>query len=631
MAFAPGSDSSPSSSSSQPSSSSGVKSVVEGNSDTLEYWFEQLIDHNNPRAGTFKQRYFFSDHYWKGDGSPIILQTPGERPADDSFQMMQRGFLQGKMMLELGAAGVILEHRYWGKSSPVPDLRTQNLQWLTVEQGVEDLKYFAENVRLPFNATSTHPDQTPWILLGCSYSGLLAAYTQEKYSEVFVASYASSAPVQADGDFWEYWEPVEEGMPWNCSSDLKAAVEYMDDVMSRGKHHEVVKLKKKFGLQSLEDDDFANALTYPLITWKDLQPLDFGQKGQALFFDLCDAVETKSDGTTDQSGKGVGLPHALDNWAAYFKAIGPDEICPRTGGACFSTYDYSSEFYTNTSISNAARGWEWLLCTQLGLFPLGMRGSIVSRMLDAGFEGRRCAHLFPSLTEDVRSPLYNTTQGTDTLNLKYGGWDLRARNLFVVNGEFDPWRSASLSSRAAAALVDIPSQEIVVIPNGHHCWDWSTDNAAVDPDVERVQNLGISTIRSWLDEWYHAHPAVKNPNSLLPAILDVQGGSTIALLNDTANSMQKEINRLKQGTRVAMASYVFNVVFSLALLTVLALIMKERALKRGRVISYLMPEAESRAQSTRPLSARRSSSEIGSVRDKRISGPFSKTPRQMSA
>ncbi|KAG8948858.1 hypothetical protein FRC00_008416 [Tulasnella sp. 408] len=601
MALAP-SGTSLSSSSSPSSSSSSARSILEGNDLNLEYWFEQLIDHNNPSAGTFKQRYFFSDQYWKGDGSPIILQTPGERPADDSFQMMQRGFLQSKMMLELGAAGVILEHRYWGKSSPVPDLTTQNLQWLTVEQGVEDLKYFAENVRLPLNATSTNPDQTPWIVIGLS------------------------APLNDR----EYWEPVEEGMPWNCSSDLKAAVDYMDDLMSSGKHHEVVKVKKKFGLQSLADDDFANALTYPLVTWQDLQPTDFGQKRRALFFELCDAVETESNGATDQSGEGVGLPQALDNWAAYFKAIGPDEICPGTGGACFSTYNYSSESYTNTSISNTVLEVTDRLLI-IGATLVGMRGSIVSRMLDAAFEDRRCAHLFPSPAEDIRSPPYNTTQGANRLNLKYGGWNLQAKNLFVVNGEFDPWRSASLSSRAAPAFVDIPSQEIVVIPNGHHCWDWSTDNAAVNPDVERVQNLGISTIRSWLEEWYGAHPVVKNPNSFLPAILDVEGGSTIALLNDTATSMQKEINRLKQGTRVAMASYVFNVVFSVALLTVLALIMKEKALKRGRVTPYLMAEGGSRAQSTRPMSARRSSSEMGSVRDKRISGPSLKTSRYMSA
>ncbi|KAG8920528.1 Thymus-specific serine protease, partial [Tulasnella sp. 408] len=487
-------DSPPSGSPSQAHSSSSTRSIADGNGVDFEYWFEQLIDHNNPNSGTFRQRYFFSDQYWKGDGSPIILQTPGETPADGSLQMIQKGFLQSKMMVQLGAAGVILEHRYWGKSSPVPDLTTQNLQWLTVEQAVED---------------------------------------------------------------------------------LKAAVDYMDDVMLSGEPHEVISLKQKFGLEALANDDFANALTYPLITWQDLQPPDFGNNGEALFFKFCDAVETKSDGTINQSDEGIGLPQALENWAAYFKSIGPDTMCPGTGGACFSTYNYSSDFYTNISISNNLRGWEWLLCTQLGAFPIGGRGTIVSRLLDAAFQDRRCAHLFLSPTGDAQASPYNTTQSADAFNLKYDGWNLLAKNLFVVNGEFDPWRSASLSSRAAPAFDNVPYQDVIVIPDGHHCWDWSTSNAAVNLDVERVQDLGISTIRFWLDGWYDAHPAVRNSNGFSPEGLEPHSGPTMSSLQDTVNSMQDEINRLRQRHRAAIASYVFNAVLSLALLSVLALIIKE--------------------------------------------------------
>lgn len=30
--------------------------------------FKQLIDHNNPRLGTFEQFYFYDTTYWKGPG-----------------------------------------------------------------------------------------------------------------------------------------------------------------------------------------------------------------------------------------------------------------------------------------------------------------------------------------------------------------------------------------------------------------------------------------------------------------------------------------------------------------------------------------------------------------------------------
>lgn len=91
-----------------------------------------------------------------------------------------------------------------------------------------------------------------------------------------------------------------------------------------------------------------------------------------------------------------------------------------------------------------------------------------------------------------------------------GGWNLQANNLFVVNGEFDPWRSASLSSKWAPAFQDTPHQHVEIVKDGHHCWDWNLNEAGLNPDIKRVVDLGISTVKGWLEEWYGSHPNVKN-------------------------------------------------------------------------------------------------------------------------
>ncbi|KAG8897694.1 hypothetical protein FRB99_007983, partial [Tulasnella sp. 403] len=168
-----------------------------------EHWFDQLIDHSNSSAGTFRQRYYFSDQYYGGDGSPIVFSTPGEVNAEPYTMYLHGPRVHLPMMMKLGAAGVVLEHRFFGKSSPWPDLTTEHLKYLTVDQSIEDLAYFVQNVQLPWNATqyNSRPDSVPWIHVGCSYPGLLAAYFQEKYPSTFAATWASSAPVQADGDF----------------------------------------------------------------------------------------------------------------------------------------------------------------------------------------------------------------------------------------------------------------------------------------------------------------------------------------------------------------------------------------------------------------------------------------------
>jgi Serine carboxypeptidase S28 len=48
------------------------------------YYFNQLIDHADPSKGTFQQRYWFSQQFYK-QGGPIILFTPGEANAARLF------------------------------------------------------------------------------------------------------------------------------------------------------------------------------------------------------------------------------------------------------------------------------------------------------------------------------------------------------------------------------------------------------------------------------------------------------------------------------------------------------------------------------------------------------------------
>ena len=59
------------------------------------------------------------------------------------------------------------------------------------------------------------------------------------------------------GDFWQYFQPVQEATPKNCSSDVNAVVNYVDLVLSFGSKAKKQELKEKFLLGDLEDADFA--------------------------------------------------------------------------------------------------------------------------------------------------------------------------------------------------------------------------------------------------------------------------------------------------------------------------------------------------------------------------------------
>ncbi|KAG8942755.1 hypothetical protein FRC04_003525 [Tulasnella sp. 424] len=475
------------------------------------HYFDQLIDHYNPSLGTFKQMYFFSDQYWTRQGAPIVLMNPGEQSAGGfAFELTSPASIQRALMMSLGAAGVVMEHRYWGQSSPYQTLSTANLRYLNVDQAIEDARYFIENVKLPWTkaATSSHPDVVPWINLGCSYSGLLTAYTQKKYPDKFAAAWASSAPVQAQGDFWQYFEPIEEGMPKNCSKDLAAAIKKIDQTLLSGF---VLKerLKRAFGLYNLKDDDFGRTLSRPLWSWQGMQASSYATSKEDPFYQFCDAIETHPDGTIEKTANGVGMPTALNNFAKYIKTYVASG-CGAPGGGCYTTYDYTSNMYTDWSVSKGpGRQWFWMVCNEFGWFQGGDPGnysSIVSSLVTPGSNLRQCNHMYPHADGSPGNYHPNTFWN----NFEHGGWNLRARNLFVVNGQFDPWRSASISSRWAPKFHNTPHQRVEVVKGGHHCWDWNLYGAYYDHDVKRVVDRGIKRVRSWVRQWYRKHRNVEN-------------------------------------------------------------------------------------------------------------------------
>jgi hypothetical protein len=111
-------------------------------------------------------------------------------------------------------------------------------------------------------------------LSGGSYSGALSAWTESTSPGTFWAYHASSAPVEAVYDYvsilllvlkhsdsqqWQYFYPVQQGMPKNCSKDVSLVVDYVDTILTTGSEADKLALKTKFGLQGVvHDDDFAS-------------------------------------------------------------------------------------------------------------------------------------------------------------------------------------------------------------------------------------------------------------------------------------------------------------------------------------------------------------------------------------
>jgi hypothetical protein len=75
---------------------------------------------------------------------------------------------------------------------------------------MEDVVVFAKNFTLASKPEQDfRPNNVPWIFIGGSYPGMRAAYMRIRNPEVIYASLSSSAPVEVQEDFWQYWFAAE--------------------------------------------------------------------------------------------------------------------------------------------------------------------------------------------------------------------------------------------------------------------------------------------------------------------------------------------------------------------------------------------------------------------------------------
>jgi hypothetical protein len=470
------------------------------------YYFDQLIDHNNPSLGTFQQRYYFTYEYYE-PGGPIVISTPGEGNAEGYQGYLTNRTVNGLIANSNHGAAVVIEHRFFGLSNPYPDLSEESFRVHTIEQAVEDLVYFAKTAHLPMpGGDQVGADKAPWILVGGSYSGALTSWVMQSRPGVFWAGYSSSGVSQAIEYYWGYFEPIRQSMPKNCSADVERVVAHFDLTGVFGSKKAKLDLATKFGMQNVTHfDDVSGALRNPIWSWQSLSP-STGPGGA--FFKFCDALEVK-DGVS-AGPNGWGLEQALDAWGKYSTEwVAENCDSSQSVDACLGTYDTSLDYWHDTSVDNAWRSWEWFLCAEFGYWqdgaPLGWP-SLVSRLITPSYDNRQCNYFFPKTFPSERSANPKDVQ----FNQKYGGWNINIDRLFIANGKQDPWKEATLSSDFHPRKST--DRQPIVVSNGFHCSDLGVRNS-VDPTIKQVQDLAVSYFGKWMQEYYAAHPNTPNPNA----------------------------------------------------------------------------------------------------------------------
>ncbi|KAK7960937.1 hypothetical protein PG988_012151 [Apiospora saccharicola] len=492
--------------------------------------FDQQLDHSDPSKGTFEQRYWYGTQFWKGPGSPIILTTPGEQAADGfnvTYTTEKR--LSGLMAKKMGAAVIVLEHRYWGGSSPFKELTVKNLQYLTLDNSLKDLTYFAKNFDPPFdNSGKSHPAKAPWVYTGGSYSGALAGWLERLEPGTYWAYYGTSGVVEALADFYTYYTPAMEAAPKNCTKDLTALTDHIDEILFHGSEEEKKALKDRFKLGDLGDKDFGGALIAGPGSWQGNQFYTLEQEGVVKLFQFCDYLENvfptnatsgkyPTNGTRIPDENGVGVEKALDGYVKWWLDVyfpGTCESYDLDGfngtynTECFKYENEDNLLYKDTRVDNVSgRTWMWMLCNepfewwQTGA-PFGTP-SFVSRKVDVDYYRQQCYYMFPP-SEGGYGILKGKT--VEMLNNRTDGWShTDTKRLMYANGQYDPWIDVTVSSpwtRPGGPVESTKELPVRVVPGGNHCSDLYGQNWDVNPEIKAIADAEVHEMAEWVGEFY---------------------------------------------------------------------------------------------------------------------------------
>lgn len=436
--------------------------------DFKTYFYTQTLDHFNygPHSyATFKQRYLINYKYWGGAkaNSPIFVYFGAEAPLDRA----PHGFLPENAP-RFKALLVYIEHRYYGKSSPLGSmeeaLKNDTIRgYLTSAQALAD---YAEILIYIKEKLSAH--NSPIIVIGGSYGGMLASWFRLKYPHIALGALASSAPILYFDDITPqngYFSIVTKDfkeVSQTCYQTIRESWSEIDKVAS--KPHGLSILSQKFKLCSQLKS--SNQLTFYLERMYS-GAAQYNHPPNYPVTLICNGID--------------GAPNGTDVIGRIFAGV----VSYRGKQTCY--YTNATNYTIDTRL-----GWRWQTCSEM-VIPIGI-GSNDTMFPSAPFD-------LSQFIEDCKS-LYGVSPRPHWVTTYYGGHNIKlvlrrfASNIIFSNGLRDPYSSGGV-------LEDISKSVVAIYTiNGSHCLDIRSAQPS-DPEWLVMQRKKeIKVIKGWITKYY---------------------------------------------------------------------------------------------------------------------------------
>lgn len=460
-----------------PASSQGAKYHVRN--------FTQILDHYTfvPESyQTFQQRYLINSDHWGGAStkSPIFVYTGNEGFIE--WFAENAGFMFD-IAPQFKALLVFIEHRFYGHSMPFGSQRaaysnSSTLGFLSSAQALADFGKLITDLKKNLSA-----EESPVVVFGGSYGGMLAAWFRLKYPHIAIGAVASSAPIL---DFDNITSPTSydntvsedfRSESENCFQVIKGSWNVIDNMTSTPKG--LKSLRKALRIcESNSDNDIAENLVgwfrsayshaamtdYPVAA-NFVQPLPAYPVKH-----MCKAIDNPS-GSTNLLNRLYGAANVYYNYTGSSSCFDLRPSDPHGGAA----------------------GWDFQTCTEM--------------VMPSADDPK--TSMFPGWTYDyeVFADFCESTYGVQPrphwITTLYGGHHIKrvlknfASNIIFYNGLRDPW------SRAGGVLDDINESVVAIVAKeGAHHVDLRFATKEDPQWLKDIRAKEISIIKMWLQQYY---------------------------------------------------------------------------------------------------------------------------------
>ena len=491
-----------------------------------EHFFNATIDHFNflpTTEPTFPLRYLVNDQFWQRDG-PCFFYAGNEATI---WQFANNtGFLLDAAR-EFHALVVFAEHRYYGSSQPFGSSRNAlgvpyNISFLTVEQAMADFTTLAVHIR---NKWDMSPQNCAFIAFGGSYGANLAMWLRLKNPNIWAGAIASSATplkhvLRETNGFAQIETEVYANVSAQCPILVRAGWTELFKAASTATGRTY--LAKILGLCHPPPNADAAQDIYGWVASALETMVQYGYPYPTSFYNPVPAYPFRvacermvSDNTSTTVGLGA-LRAAVD---VYFNYTGQAGFC----------YDFDSLVVREAAAHWRRSGHYDRLYNQRKRIQQrqthyyqqyaasGTMNNDDNDDTDKAWNYQTCTEVYqPMPTDGVTDFLLPYTPNQDAYyndcreqfgveprpsweEIQFMGANIGAgSNIFLTNGQLDPWRAAGIQTKPRGA----PESIVVrMIENGAHHLDLRASHEDDPPSVVAVRKEQRASIKEWIRQW----------------------------------------------------------------------------------------------------------------------------------